>query len=175
MDAISKNLCLQLVYKPYWSENEVVYPKFAPYALKEFKGFWYLLGVREETGFELVDLKDVTEIKVLQETFTAPAEDVISTALAENFGTKVETIETQEITVKVRASIASKLRTNPIHTSQRELERKRNYSIFYYYLKPTGDFLNEILSFGSAAEVIMPLSLKSEILKEAKKIIRINS
>lgn len=175
MDAISKNLCLQLVYKPYWSENEVVYPKFAPYALKEFKGFWYLLGVREETGFELVDLKDVTEIKVLQETFTAPAEDVIAAALAENFGTKVETIETQEITVKVRASIASKLRTNPIHTSQRELERKRNYSIFYYYLKPTGDFLNEILSFGSAAEVIMPLSLKSEILKEAKKIIRINS
>lgn len=175
MDAISKNHLLQLEYKPYWSEKELVYSSFAPFALKEFKGAWYLLGTREGTGFEWVDLKDVTDIKVLQDTFTPPTEDAIAAALTENFGTKVETIETQEITVKVRASLASKLRANPLHTSQRELERKRSYSIFYYYLKPTEDFLNEILSFGSAVEVMMPLSLRSEILKEAKKIIRINS
>ena len=175
MDAIAKNCVLQLEYKPYWSDKMQKYSSFAPYALKEFKGSWYLLGQRGSRKLEIIDLKHVISLNVLTDTFVMPASAEILKLLNEHFGTVIEDVETEEIMVKVEAQVSAYLRSVPLHASQREIERKRNYSVFYFCLKPNSDFRRELLSFGSSVEVVAPQHLRSEISQDAKKITKNNS
>lgn len=175
MNAITEQRLLKLEYKPYWSERTQRYQFFAPYAIKEFKGGWYLLGQRSTDKIELIDLKTVTSVKTLTDTFTMPSDDVVARLLNDHFGTVIENIETEEIMIKVGARYAAELRNFPLHSSQREIEKKRGHSVFYFYLKPNSDFRHEILSFGADMEVIAPQHLRSEISQEAKKLSKKNS
>lgn len=175
MAAIAQKRLLKLEYKPYWSEKLLKYPYFAPYAIKEFKGSWYLLGQRGANTVELVDLKKVTSISALTDTFVMPANEEILRLLDEHYGSVVEDIETEEIMIKVGAQIAAYLRNCPLHTSQREIERKRGYAVFYYCLKPNSDFRRELLSFGTSVEVVAPQHLRVEISTDAKKMAKKNS
>ena len=175
MDAIAEKKLLKLEYKPYWSEKTLKYQFFAPYALKEFKGSWYLLGQRSASQIEIIDLKKVISINTMVDTFVMPSDDVLASLLNDHFGTVVENIETEEIMIKVGAQIANYLRHNPLHTSQREIERKRGYSVFYFYLKPNADFRRDIHAFGTLVEVLAPQHLRSEISQEAKAIAKNNS
>ena len=175
MDAITQTRMLKLEYKPYWSEKMLKYPFFAPYALKEYKGCWYLLGQRGTTNLEMVDLKNVTSINVLTDTFVMASNETILKLMNDHFGSVVEDIETEEIMIKVGAQVAAMLRNTPLHSSQREIERKRGYSVFYFCLKPNSDFRREILSFGTMVEVVAPQHLRSELTQDAKKIAKSNS
>jgi predicted DNA-binding transcriptional regulator YafY len=56
-------------------------------------------------------------------------------------------------------------RSLPLHSSQEEIETKRGYSIFSYYLAPDYDFKQDILSFGDSVEVLEPKTFR-EAIKE---------
>lgn len=174
MMAIEKGQYVRIEYQPYWSEKILKYTQFAPYAVKEFKHQWYLLGKRGDLPLEFIDLKQVVSISILGNTFTPPHKSEYAAILAENYGGKIEAIPTEEITLKVDAPMAGYLRSNPLDASQQIIEQKRNYSIFYFYVKPTEEFKRNVLSFGAAVEVLSPESFKAEIYKEAKKIERKN-
>lgn len=175
MQAIAQKNLLKLEYKPYWSEKLLKYPFFAPYAIKEFKGSWYLLGQRSANTIELVDLKKVTSVSTLSDTFIMPQNEEILKLLNEHYGTVIEDVETEEIMIKAGAQIAAFLRNCPLHSSQRELERKRGYAVFYYYLKPNSDFRRDLLSFGTGVEVLAPQHLRGEFSQEAKTMAKKNS
>ena len=68
-----------------------------------------------------------------------------------------------EIKLKITSSQAKYLRALPMHHSQKEIETSREYSIFTFYIKPTFDFRQEILSLGEDVEVISPASFRNEI------------
>lgn len=55
------------------------------------------------------------------------------------------------------------LRDLPLHESQKEAERTEEYSIFEFHLRPTFDFLKEILWNGEEVEIIEPLWLRNEM------------
>lgn len=174
MDAIQAQHYVQIEYCPYWSDKKLTYNRFAVYAVKEFKRKWYLLGQREGIAMEFIDLRQVTAITFLKETFTAPTETEITAALEENYGSKIEEIPTEEITIRVDAPISGFWRANPIHGSQQEIEKRKNYSIFYFYVKPTREFLQEILSYGASIEILSPTTFRTAVAKEAKKLERKN-
>lgn len=175
MVAIKKCQYISLEYQPYWTDKTLKYAKFAPYAIKEFKHKWYLLGRRPELEMEYIDLKMIKSMTVTSDVFTSPAASEITEAMIENYGGKFEQIDTEEITLKVDAPAAGFWRANPLHSSQQEIESKKNYSIFYFYLKPTEEFRRDIISFGAAVEVLAPANLKNDVLKDAKKLERKNS
>ena len=50
-----------------------------------------------------------------------------------------------------------------LHESQEEIVKNEEYSIFKYYIRPTFDFIQEILLNGERMEVLEPLSLREEI------------
>lgn len=175
MMAIQQHRMLSIEYQPYWTEKLLTYERFAPYAVKEVCGSWYLVGKRANYGYEMVDLKQVLSMTTLADLYEDPTQEVLNSVLIENYGTKIEDIATEQITLKVDAALACRLRTNPLHESQQEIERKKNYSIFFFYLKPTMDFCRDILSFGSAMEVMNPTSLRSSIMQEARHVVKKNS
>ena len=65
--------------------------------------------------------------------------------------------------LKVSAGQANYIRDLMIHESQEEIQRNEEYSIFIYYLRPSYDFIQELLWNGETMEVLEPLSLRKEI------------
>lgn len=57
-----------------------------------------------------------------------------------------------------------------MHHSQEEVETENDYSVFRYYLSPTYDFVQEILSHGCEVEVLSPGHLRDEIRRHAEVI-----
>ena len=175
LSAINQQKIIRLEYHPYWENKTMTYQSFAPYALKEFKNQWFVLGQRDNAPLEIIDIKQVTNISILEHTYTIPSDINVTTILNENYGTTIENISTEEITIKISPKYARYLRNVPLHNSQKEIEKKKNYSIFYYYLKPTKDFIRDILFFCSDMEILAPQTLRTQLAQEAKKIARKNS
>ncbi|HNP90798.1 MAG TPA: WYL domain-containing protein, partial [Macellibacteroides fermentans] len=49
------------------------------------------------------------------------------------------------------------------HHSQKEIDNNPDYSVFSYYIKPTFDFRQELLSNGADVEVLEPKWFRDEI------------
>ena len=69
----------------------------------------------------------------------------------------------QDIKISVDAEQANYLRSLPLHHSQREQVKGAEHSIFTFRLCPEYDFIKELLSMGSAVEVIEPASLRAKV------------
>ena len=72
--------------------------------------------------------------------------------------------------MKVADYQANYLRSLPLHHSQKEEERAGDHAVFSYYLRPTFDFTQELLSMGDTVEVLEPASLRSEMEQVGKEI-----
>ena len=72
-------------------------------------------------------------------------------------------VEPQTVKLKVSAGQANYIRDLKMHESQEEIERNDEYSIFAYRLRPTFDFMQEILRNGEDIEVLEPLWLREEM------------
>ena len=68
----------------------------------------------------------------------------------------------QTVKIKITAGQANYLRALPLHHSQKEIESTQDYSIFTFYIKPTFDFRQELLSLGDDVEVLLPLSFRKQ-------------
>ena len=79
-------------------------------------------------------------------------------------------LEPQPVKLKVVAGQANYIRDLRMHESQEEIAKNEEYSIFKYYLRPTFDFIQEILWNGEDMEVLEPLWLRKEIAGKIKRM-----
>jgi predicted DNA-binding transcriptional regulator YafY len=54
----------------------------------------------------------------------------------------------------------------PLHRSQKEEETTEDYSVFSYFVVPTYELRQEILSHGANVEVVFPKTLRAQIKEE---------
>ena len=71
--------------------------------------------------------------------------------------------EIQNVKLKVSAGQANYIRDLMLHDSQDEIEKNEEYSIFSYHLRPSYDFIQELLWHGADMEVLEPQSLREDI------------
>lgn len=136
-----------------------------PYALKVFKQRWYLLGndVKKERPAvyaldRIVSLKDSTE--TFQYPVDCVAEDFFKDCYGVIYGTDAVA---QRIVLRAYPPYIDYLRTLPLHASQKELVSTEEYADFEYFLRPTFDFKQELLSQGDEIEVLEPKSFRDEM------------
>ena len=55
------------------------------------------------------------------------------------------------------------LRTLPLHHSQREIASTEHYTDFSFDIRPTADFLGQLLSHGDGIEVLEPQDLRQKM------------
>ena len=90
---------------------------------------------------------------------------------SEYYGVIVDEEQTiEKVTIKVSSAQANYLRSLPMHYSQQEIERTSEFSIFQIVIKPTNDFLQEILKNGEDIEVLEPLWLRVTISDRIKEM-----
>lgn len=138
-----------------------------PFCLKEYKRRWYLFardhngGYKEPHSFALDRINSVT---VSEKPFTIPKSFNAQSFFSTRYGVlQYEGEKPAHIKLKVCARQANYFRTLPLHSSQKEVEKTIDYSIFAYYLTPNHDFIHDVLYYGDDVEVLEPMGLRKQV------------
>ena len=182
--AIRTNHRLLIGYKKFQAEG---YEKVVcPYALKLFHQRWYLLALRSaaldqrslatsgtqeersqgennENQMRIYALDRMTMVGMTDDVFVMPADFSPQAYFAEYFGVLTNDTPLAHVIVRAHKWMPNYLRTLPLHHSQRELESTPDYTDFSFDIRPTSDFLGELLRHSEGIEVLQPPDLREKM------------
>lgn len=164
IQAMRENKVVKLEYQSFYAK-EPQEVELEPYCLKVFKQRWYITGKNiVKNALRTYALDRIDDMEITDKKFKMPkgfdAQELYDTVygiILDN-DKKVERIE-----INVYNGQADYFRSLPLHQSQRELSSTKDCTVFEYYLKPTYDFIQELLSHGPDVEVIHPQSLRQQM------------
>ena len=158
--AIKTNHQLLVGYKAFGAEG---YEKMlCPYALKLSKQRWYLLTF---TGRHMATyaLDRMTKVELTDETFEMPADFSPQDYFSEYYGVLTDDTPMAHVVIRAHRWTPDYLRTLPLHHSQREIASTEHYTDFSFDIRPTADFLGQLLSHGDGIEVLEPQKLRQKM------------
>lgn len=132
-----------------------------PYCVKYFKQRWYLLG-DSDLGLRIYSLDRFVDMEELEEHFEIPKGFDAEEYFGNYFGVIIGE-EPEDVKIRVVPDQVKYFRTLPLHGSQRETVQEDGSSVFSYYIAPTFDFVQEILSHGADVEVLEPAELRESV------------
>ena len=161
IDAMRKNRRLRMGYKKFRAEG---YEKtVCPYALKLFHQRWYLLALNDEDQMRIYALDRMTSLSVTEERFMMPENFSAQQYFAEYYGVLTDDTPLTHLVVRAHKWMPDYLRTLPLHHSQRELSSGDGYTDFSFEVRPTSDFMGELLKFGNGIEILEPVSIRERM------------
>lgn len=171
INAMKENAVLILTYKNFTSENEYSFC-INPYCLKIFHKRWYLLALSvNENKLRIYALDRILNLQPTDHHFTIPKDFDAKTHFSSYFGVVLdETVEEQRIVLRAYKPHQNYLRTLPLHPSQKEIYTCDNYADFELSLRPTYDFIMELLKVGTLIEVLEPESLRQQMYSWVKDL-----
>ena len=159
--AIRTNRRLHIGYKKFQAEG---YEKVVcPYALKLFRQRWYLLALNDEDQMRIYALDRMTMMELTDEPFEMPADFSPQAYFSEYFGVLTNDTPMAHVVIRAHKWMPNYLRTLPLHHSQRELTSTPDYTDFSFDIRPTSDFLGELLRHSEGIEVLEPLELREKM------------
>jgi hypothetical protein len=187
LKAMRENHVLAVTYQDYYDEEPRVI-MLEPYCVRVFRQRWYVVGVMEnepkgEEPTELTNqghirryaLDRAVKLESTDATFKMPRDFAVSDYFADAFGIIVEPEEYDVETIRMKVYDINHrreyLRSLPLHESQKEVERHKDYSVFELRIAPTYDFIKEILSMGGEVEVISPEYVRQEVEHRAEELL----
>ena len=159
--AIRTDHRLHIGYKKFQAEG---YEKVVcPYALKLFHQRWYLLARTEDDQMRIYALDRITMVELTDEPFDMPQGFSPQAYFSEYFGVLTTDTPMAHVVLRAHKWMPNYLRTLPLHHSQRELASTEAYTDFSYDIRPTSDFLGELLRHGDGIEVLEPQELREKM------------
>ncbi|MCM1142966.1 MAG: WYL domain-containing protein [Muribaculum sp.] len=108
--------------------------------------------------YSLVRIINVMQTKT---KFNLPKDFNADEFFSESIGVILDSHKAETVEIKVLHGQQNYFRSLPLHHSQTEKERHDDYSIFSFYLRPTFDFIQELMKYGASVEVLSPLWLRN--------------
>ena len=187
LKAMRENRVLVVTYQDYF-DKEPRAILLEPYCVRVFRQRWYVVGVMEnephgEEPAELTNqghirryaLDRVVTLEPTDATFKMPQGFTVDDYFADAFGIIVEPEEYDVETIRMKVYDVNHrreyLRSLPLHSSQEETEKHKDYSIFELKVAPTYDFIKELLSMGGEVEVISPEYVRQEVRRRAEELL----
>ncbi len=177
LHCIKNHFIVRFPYHKY-EEDIIVKREVEPYALKEFKGRWYLIAKDVHDGYtKTFGLDRIQDLEITKKKFATSPDFNANNLFKDYFGIiNSSDEELTEIVLSFDSFQGKYVKSFPLHESQKviidnEAETQIKLSLYVTY-----DFLLELLSFGDRMKVISPESLQEEIcgiyhnaLKQYKK------
>ena len=146
-----------------------------PYAIKVFKQRWYLLAKdnKRETP-TIYALDRILALEETEESFVYPSDFDTELFFKDYYGVLCSTKDkAQKIVIRTYPPFTNYLRTLPLHHSQKEVNTTPDYADFEFYLRPTFDFRQELLSQCNEVEVLKPAKLREEMKEMIGKMLEL--
>ena len=162
---------LRMGYQKFNGESYV--KTVCPYALKLFHQRWYLLalpsvtdspqGEIDQQQLRIYALDRITSLDMTDEAFEMPDDFSPQDYFAEYFGVLTTDMPMTHVVIRAYDYTPNYLRTLPLHHSQREVATAEGYADFTFDIRPTHDFLGQLLSHGAGIEVLSPPDLREQM------------
>ena len=151
---------LRMGYQKF--EDEGYVKTVCPYALKRSQQRWYLLALNDQNQMRCYALDDrMNMMEPTDETFEMPEDFSAEAYFADYFGVLTINEPMTHVVVRAYDRTPHYLRTLPLHHSQQELESGDRYTDFSFDIRPTGDFLNKLISL-RGIEVLEPADVRQK-------------
>jgi predicted DNA-binding transcriptional regulator YafY len=162
--AIKKRLKVEFLYKKYW-ETEHSLRKVAPYAIKEFRNRWYLLGKDEKDGhiktFALDDR--LSDFAIGKAHFDYPKDFSADNYFRNCFGVINSDHAPEEVILSFNEFQGKYIKALRLHETQEILLDTPQELRVRLRLHITFDFEMELLSLGDNVKVLQPQHLADKI------------
>lgn len=167
IQAIKSGRKILMRYQRFGAES---YDKVVePYAIKLFRQRWYLLSF---TGrhYAIYALDRMQDVQLTDESFLLPEGFSAQDYFDEYYGVMTTDEPLTHLVVRAHSWAPNYLRTLPLHHSQRELQSGTlpsgaAYTDFSFDIRPTVDFLGELLSHGDGIEVLEPEDVRLKMME----------
>jgi predicted DNA-binding transcriptional regulator YafY len=171
LHAIKNNLQLKFTYYKFW-EDDLTERSVDPYALKEFKNRWYVVGNDPKNGvIKSFALDRLSDLVITNKKFHKPNAFQVNQYYKNSFGIISPNEDTPEdIVLSFNPSQGKYIKTLPLHHTQhiiRDTEEELRISLKLYI---THDFFMEILSLGDKVKVIQPEKLKKQLMSTVNEV-----
>jgi len=171
LHAIKNNLQLKFTYYKFW-EDDLTERSIDPYALKEFKNRWYVVGNDPKNGvIKSFALDRLSDLVITNKKFYKPNAFQVNQYYKNSFGIISPNEDTPEDIVLSFTPFQGKyIKTLPLHHTQhiiRDTEEELRISLKLYI---THDFFMEILSLGDKVKVIHPEKLKKQLVSTVNEV-----
>jgi predicted DNA-binding transcriptional regulator YafY len=165
--AIKNKLEIRFHYKKFW-EEEGSERSVSPYALKEFKSRWYILGCNNKYGsIKCYALDRLTNLEITSKNFEVRKNFDVEEYYRHCYGIiSPDQGEPEEIILSFNPFQGKYIKTLPLHETQEIFVDNENELQIKLKLYITFDFMMELLSFGDNMKVLKPVSLVNAV-KEA--------
>ena len=144
-----------------------------PYAVKLFRQRWYLLADNGER-MSVYSFDRMQSAALTDQRFARPKDFSPEDYFAEYFGVMTDGTPLEHVVLRAYGKMANLLRTLPLHASQRELESGEGYTDYALDIRPSIDFVSELLSKIDGLDVLEPQSLKEKISRILNDALRRN-
>lgn len=162
LQALQQNHEIELEYENFFGVK--FSGRVIPLCVKLFKRRWYVLCEVRKDRKRIFSLDRVRNLSVTDINFNY-AKDFVPTdyfrdvfGIVAGVGGKVE-----NIVIRTYAELPGYLRSLPIHHSQREINSNEKHTDFSLRLRPTFDFIQELLLHRDQLEVLAPQSFRDEV------------
>lgn len=159
-----------------YDSNQTEKKTIAPFALKQSRNRWYILGIQEsETqvkayGLDRILLPEKTNKKINQKVSLQEINDLYKDCFA-MFTTKSPA---EDVVLSFDKRDGNYIKSFPIHHSQK-LEEKEGRIVVSLHVKITLDLMMELMSRSWSIEIIQPLSLRENLQKIYASALQRNS
>jgi len=171
IEAMRASRVIEIDYHRF-SEASPTHYTVEPYFLKLFRRRWYLVGLcREMERIYTFSLDRLLGVTPLAEGFTMPPE--AEGFFAHNYGIIWNGAEPAIVRLRVYGKQVDYIRSLPLHHSQKELASTEGYTDFEYFVRPTYDFEQELLSHGASVEVLKPEALRTQMRQHTEALLKL--
>jgi len=171
IEAMRDERTLEITYQSFWRDAPNTF-EIEPYCVKIFRQRWYVVARNPYyEAIRIYSLDRIQNLQITEKSFKLPESFDPEAFFGYNFGIIVdETITPCTVQLKVFGKQVKYLQTLPLHHSQEETEITDEYSVFSYFITPTFDFRQEILSHGEGIEVISPDWFRNEMVETMRNM-----
>ncbi|MDY0281969.1 MAG: WYL domain-containing protein [Salinivirgaceae bacterium] len=162
--AIQKQTVVRLEYNKYFPEVSEI-REIEPYALKESRGRWYLLGFDKGVPqpAKSFGLDRISTVTVTNEGFVKHSDIDWNKKYEHCFAMFTnDNSEPEKVVLSFDHRDGNYIESMPLHSSQK-LRREGERTIVELHIKITLDFIMELMSRSWSIEVIEPKSLRAKL------------
>ena len=174
LHSIKNGFQINFSYQKFW-DDVAEKRSFEPYALKEFKNRWYVIGKDlKDEKIKSFALDRLTDLHITKRAFKYPKDFDIEEYYKHCFGIiSPNGSKPQEIILSFDPIQGKYIKSLPLHESQIVILETKSELQIKLFLCVTFDFELELLSYGENVKVLNPKSLADRIRCEHQKAFKL--
>lgn len=164
LHAIQNGFMIKFRYHKFYQE-ESEEKRVEPYALKESKNRWYVIGRNADTGkVKTYALDRLSHFEITKKRFSPPHDFDAEVQFRHSFGIIApDGSEPHEITLWFSELQGKYIKSLPLHPSQKTVRDDKEGLVINLRVIVTQDFIMELLSYGDEVKVLNPGELAEEL------------